>query len=253
MGEKGHDCFVPSACWRKIRSGILSTTRFSGILFLNKHRLAVYDIGDGSMEWQLRAERSLFYQNCGDFDTKATGILLICDDDKWEKVAENIIRVTMWHRKQLIGREVLSERSRRVKYVKAPIRIAWYYEHVYLTTPEMLGLSLKRIAMEEEHIKKERGSRPECLGNGEGDFEAWPQRFFINITSDLLKYVYFFAAIKNSIAYNLQNPRYAIITTKQDYPILRIYPELKTWKGWDLYVYGPKQNSENTGEKPNPK
>lgn len=36
----GQMCFVPSACWRKIRNGILSTARFTGILFIGKHRLA---------------------------------------------------------------------------------------------------------------------------------------------------------------------------------------------------------------------
>ena len=42
--------FIPSACWRKIAPGILSTTRFSGMLIAGKRRLAVYDIGDGAME-----------------------------------------------------------------------------------------------------------------------------------------------------------------------------------------------------------
>lgn len=39
--------FIPSACWRRIASGILSTTRFTGMLVAGKQRLAVYDIGDG--------------------------------------------------------------------------------------------------------------------------------------------------------------------------------------------------------------
>ena len=42
--------FIPSACWRKIAPGILSTTRFTGMLMAGKHHLAVYDIGDGAME-----------------------------------------------------------------------------------------------------------------------------------------------------------------------------------------------------------
>lgn len=44
-------CFIPSACWRNIAPGILSTTRFTGMLIAGEHRLAVYDIGDGTMEW----------------------------------------------------------------------------------------------------------------------------------------------------------------------------------------------------------
>lgn len=42
--------FVPCACWRNIAPGILSTTRFTGILVAGTHRLVVYDIGDGVME-----------------------------------------------------------------------------------------------------------------------------------------------------------------------------------------------------------
>lgn len=36
--------FIPSACWRNIAPGILSTTRFAGVLVAGKERLAVYDI-----------------------------------------------------------------------------------------------------------------------------------------------------------------------------------------------------------------
>lgn len=39
--------FIPSACWRKITPGILSMTRFVGMLVGCQQRLAVYDIGDG--------------------------------------------------------------------------------------------------------------------------------------------------------------------------------------------------------------
>jgi len=122
----GHECFIPSACWRKIRTGILSTTRFAGILMLGNHRLAVYNIGNGDISWQLRAERSLFYKNYGDYETKATAMLLICDDDKRIEIARRIIRATMWQRKQLIGHEGECERERPVKYSQAPIRLAWY-------------------------------------------------------------------------------------------------------------------------------
>ena len=51
--QKPH--FIPSACWRNIAKGILSTTRFAGILCAYDKKYAVYDIGDGKMEWQLRA------------------------------------------------------------------------------------------------------------------------------------------------------------------------------------------------------
>ena len=60
--ESRQPVFIPSACWRNIAPGILSTTRFTGMVLAGKEKLAVYDIGDGSMEWQVRAEGSLFYK-----------------------------------------------------------------------------------------------------------------------------------------------------------------------------------------------
>ena len=54
--------FIPSARWREIAPGILSTTRFAGMLLAYGKKYAVYDIGDGTMEWQVRAESSLYVQ-----------------------------------------------------------------------------------------------------------------------------------------------------------------------------------------------
>lgn len=99
--------FIPSSCWRNIAPGILSTTRFTGILMAGKERLAVYDIGDGSMEWQVRAEGSLFYTKYGSYETKATGMILICQDEKRNKIARNIIRQTMWSRRRLLSNNCL--------------------------------------------------------------------------------------------------------------------------------------------------
>ena len=94
--------FIPSACWRNIAPGILSTTRFTGMLLAGKEKLAVYDIGDGSMEWQVRAEGSLFYTKYGSYETKATGMILICENDKSNKATRNIIRQTMWNWRQTV-------------------------------------------------------------------------------------------------------------------------------------------------------
>ena len=80
--ESRQPVFIPSACWRNIAPGILSTTRFTGMVLAGKEKLAVYDIGDGSMEWQVRAEGSLFYTKYGSYETKATGMILICEDGK---------------------------------------------------------------------------------------------------------------------------------------------------------------------------
>lgn len=94
--------FIPSPCWRKIATGILSTTRFIGMLITDDKKYAIYDIGDGNMEWQVRAESSLFYTRYGRYETCADGMIMICDEDKRMKIAENIIRQTMWNRKQLM-------------------------------------------------------------------------------------------------------------------------------------------------------
>ena len=37
-------------------------------------------------------------------ETKADGMILVCDNDKKRKIAENIIRHTMWNRKSLLIR-----------------------------------------------------------------------------------------------------------------------------------------------------
>jgi len=134
MPEDPEPQFIPSACWRKIAPGILSTTRFVGMLTAYDRRLAVYDIGDGTMEWQSRAERSLFYTKYGKYETKATGMLLICREDARNKVAENIIRQTMWHRRQLLSNSC-AERNKPARWSRSPIRLRTQYEHVYLTTP----------------------------------------------------------------------------------------------------------------------
>ena len=85
--------FIPSACWREIAPGILSTTRFAGMLLAYGKKYAVYDIGDGTMEWQVRAETSLFYRKYGSYETRADGMILICDDGKRDEIGSTIIRI----------------------------------------------------------------------------------------------------------------------------------------------------------------
>ncbi|MCL2409814.1 MAG: hypothetical protein FWC96_09460 [Oscillospiraceae bacterium] len=230
-------CFIPSACWRKIRPGILSTARFSGMLFVGKRRLAVYDIGDGNMEWQLRAEGSLFYRNHGDYETRATGMLFICDDDKRLEVAERIIRMTMWQRKQLTGRESTHERDKPVQYARAPIRLKAQYEHVYLATPASLSEIIGAIYEEEAHTAEYQGDNAKINDPAEGDYEAWPQRCFINTASDLLKYVYFFAAAKELMQLRKRRAtelNYAIILPERDFPILNMYPDVAEMEGLEV-------------------
>lgn len=197
--EDGKPYFIPSACWRKIAPGILSTTRFVGMLLAGEHRLAVYDIGDGAMEWQVLAEGSLLYTRHGSYETRATGMLLVCREDAREQAAKNIIRQTMWNRRQPL-RECCVERDRPVRWSRSPIKLKAQYGRVYLTTPAMLTLSLDRILGEEVSIQalceETGGSCPGSQGVGE-DIQAWPRRMFVNPACDLLKYVRFFSAVKS--------------------------------------------------------
>lgn len=112
------------------------------LLAYNK-KYAVYDIGDGSLEWQVRAESSLFYTKFGDYETKADGMIMICDSGKRNMIAENIIRHTMWNRKTLLN-EQYTERKRPVSFSRSPIKLRTQYEHVYLIAKDKLKDGLKR-------------------------------------------------------------------------------------------------------------
>jgi len=229
--------FIPSTCWRNIRHGILSNVKFTGMFCVGELRLAVYDIGDGKMDWQIRAERSLFYPRFGEeFKTTATGMLLICDEDKRVEIAKRIIKETMWHRKRLIEYESYEERHRPVKYSRAPIRVAHYFEHVYLTTPSRIGRTLANIREEQKCIKKYRSNADYSNHNNKDcDFYAGSQRIYVNLTTDLLKYVYFFTQVKED--YENGRTNYALITQTEDLPIAEMYPKLSELEGWEIYEY----------------
>lgn len=234
--------FIPSACWRKIASGILSTTRFAGMLLMGDHRYAVYDIGDGHMEWQVRAEGSLFYFRYENWEMMATGMLFICRDEARTSAAENIIRQTMWSRKQLLG-DSYSQRSRPTRWSRSPIKLRRQYMHVYLTTPGMLKEDLAVLARA-DHIKETNMAR---LGSkthdpAEGDYENWPTRYFDNFATDLLKYVYFFAAVKDRARY-VGPIEYVLINRPKDAPILNIYGDLLASADWvKHYEYRPAKD-----------
>ena len=110
-----------------------------------EERLAVYDIGDGRMEWQGRAEGSLFHPRYGSYEVQATGMLLICRDGLRNSVAEQIIRYTMWQRRQLLRDRLPAQRERPVRWSRAPIRLRKLYGRVYLTTPSRFRQDLDRI------------------------------------------------------------------------------------------------------------
>lgn len=242
LQEGDRPCFIPSACWRKIVPGILSTTRFVGMLILGGRKLAVYDIGDGTMEWQVRAEGSLFYTRYGSYETKADGMILICRDKNRNVAAKNIIRQTMWNRRQLL-REDCVERNRPTRWSRSPIKLKAQYEHVYLATPETLAISLQRILAEAEYIQHLCGRIDGRLSGsqGIGDIEVHSRRLFVNPATDLLKYVRFFSAVKTYLTPKEEPNYYPIMIElyiqKADMPIAKMYPELYGSEGLTIYVY----------------
>lgn len=248
LQERDRPYFIPSACWRKIAPGILSTTRFAGMLVAGAHRLAVYDIGDGTMEWQIRAEGSLFYTRYGRYETKTTGMLLVCQKEARLKAARNIIRQTMWNRRQLL-REDCVERNRPTRWSRSPIKLKAQYEHVYLTTPETLAISLQRILAEEKYVRSlcDRNGGRLSGSQGIGDIEIHPRRLFVNPAADLLKYVRFFSAVKTYLTPK-EDPNYYPVTIelyiqKADLPIVKMYPELYGLEGSTVYVYQSEKDA----------
>lgn len=243
-----HPHFIPSACWRKIAPGILSTTRFVGVLLAYGERLAVYDIGDGCIEWQVRAEGSLFYTKYGSYETCATGMILVCQDHVRIKTAKRIIQQTMWHRRQMLSTH-FTERDKPVRWSRSPIKLKAQYERVYLATVETLPTCLLRIINEKPTIEKQRGNSPELNDPAQGDYEIWPYRYFANPATDLLKFVYFFAAVMElQSCLNdpyLPNPilRYAVCTRPEDTEILKMYPQIWKLEGLESYEYRPQQNN----------
>ena len=228
--------FIPSACWRTIAPGILSTTRFVGMLVGCRQKLAVYDVDDGHMEWQVRAEGSLFYTKYGSYETRATGMLLVCREEKRDELAQNIIRQTMWSRKQLLSAQCF-ERNRPVRWSRSPIKLKAQYEHVYLTTPNWIQKDVWSILREEGLIRRLSGDKGVRLGEQDAaDIELWPRRLFVSPATDLLKYVRFFAAVKDSLnsekrfgqyAGQIQHELYAPV---RDKAIVHMYPDVNEAK-----------------------
>ncbi len=246
--EDGTPCFIPSACWKKIAPGILSTTRFVGMLLIYGMKYAVYDIGDGSMEWQLRAEASLFYWKYGSFETKADGMILICQDGLREKVAQQIIRQTMWNRRTLL-KDRYAETDKPQRYSRSPIKLRTQYERVYLTTPTKLLLTLDRICDELNEIEEYTEKWSEAQEKKQGDVENYPDRYFLNPAYDILKLVYLFNAAKGQLEaiedgfYSGYKVNYIMMMHEEDLPILQMYPELMKLEGVEVRAYRLTKNT----------
>ena len=238
--------FIPSACWRNIGKGILSTTRFMGMLLAYDKKYAVYDIGDGTMEWQVKAEASLFFYKYGSFETKADGMIMICDEGRRNEIARRIIRQTMWDRKRLL-KDHYTETDKPVRYSRSPIKLRTQYEHVYLTTPSLLSISLERIYNEDYYIENGvEGATP--IGDPkQGDVEIYPHRYYLNPAFDILKLVYFFSTVKNDVEVAEKFPVPEVQRTMVVYPdeleVARMYPDVNEAKRVEIRVYRPVQNS----------
>jgi hypothetical protein len=153
----------------------------------------------------------------------------------------------MWQRRQLLAHGSGYERDRPVKYVRAPVRLKAEYGHAYLTTPKLLNLSIREIAREEDFIASCRDGKEKTSGPAQGDYEDWPYRRFVNIATDLLKYMYFFAAVKNLIATRTAYPNelnYSIALPKRDFSIIKMYPDVLEKEGVVFYEYIPPENAE---------
>jgi len=235
--------FIPSARWREIAPGILSTTRFAGMLLAYGKKYAVYDIGDGTMEWQVRAESSLFYRKYGSYETRADGMILICDDGKRDEIAERIIRQTMWSRKTLL-KERYAETNKPIRYSRSPIKLRTQYRRVYLTTPSRLSVSLQRIYEEDETIASTFPDEEVCYDRKYGDIQIWPMWYYINPAYDLLKFVYFFSEAKSSLKirddedlYYVPKIEFTIILHQEDQRILQMYPDVLQSERVKVLVY----------------
>lgn len=232
--------FIPSACWRNIGKGILSTTRFVGMLVAYDKRYAVYDIGDGTMEWQIKAEASLFFYRYGSTKTKAHGMILICDDGKRDEIARQIIRHTMWNRKTLL-KDQYTETDKPARYSRSPIKLRTQYERVYLTTPALLAQSLERIYDEDYYI--ENGVEGGILLNEpkQGDVEVYPKRYYLNPAFDILKLVHFFSTVKGDVdlAKKMHVPEIQriLVVWPEDLEVAKMYPDVNEAKGVSILAY----------------
>ena len=239
--------FIPSARWRDIAKGILSTTRFAGVLLAYGKKYAVYDIGDGTMDWQLRAESSLFYYKYGSFETKADGMILICEDGKKHQIARQIIRQTMWARNTLL-KDRYAETDKPVKYSRSPIKLRTQYERVYLTTPALLPISLERIYDEEYYIENGVRGAIRLKERKLGDVEVYPVRYYLNPAFDILKLIHFFAEVKDDLDMAkdeyISPIEYFMVVYPEDLEVAQMYLDVNEAKGVNIRVYRPAQGSE---------
>ena len=226
---EGCNIFIPSPAWRKIREGLVSTTRFLGMLYFEKLRLAVYDIGDGHMEWQTYAERSLHFYDYGSHDTRATGILMVCDDGMGIDAGRQIIRHTMWNRKRLLkeANDYGWENPKKRPVSKSPIKLHSDYQRVYLAERSDM-MEVLKIAAAEKKINDYFCKQLNLSENHDwrGMFlENHPDRYYVNLQNDLLRMAVMFKQMKN-LSRNQSIIRYHVIIREKQKELARMYADL---------------------------
>ncbi len=110
--------------------------------------------------------------------------------------------------------------------------------------------SLSTIWAENEYIDALCGDGARLKEAGSGDIEIWPRRLFVNPAADLLKFVYFFAAVKEQMALMENHDlcvkpiHYEIYILPMDQAILRMYPEIILSEEVTVYGYQSEEDTE---------
>ena len=94
-------------------------------------------------------------------------------------------------------KERYTETDKPVRYSRSPIKLRTQYKHVYLTTPSRLSVSLQRIYEDDEAIDTSMPGAERMYDRSRGDVSCGKIRYFYNYACDILKFVYFFSAVKS--------------------------------------------------------
>lgn len=192
----GQNGFIPSAIWRTLRNGIISTTHFLGVLFYNDLRLAVYHIGNGDYDWQLRPECSLHFSHYDEYGLRLTGILLVCNDGCGVNVGKQIIRRTLWERDTLLKRSYC-QNTRPVRYSTSPVRVRADYKHAFLAEEHEIPDVLRMAERDETSFERFAQTVDGGIGGLGHRFAVESNKHhYLSISNDLLHLACFYSDVK---------------------------------------------------------
>ena len=235
MGYRSTDAlrdnsFIPSNKWRELRRGITSTAKFNGVLCYNGMRLAVYDIGNGDMEWQTFAEGSLFFRKYGTYETQMTGMLWVCDGNEID-IAEQILRYTISKRSELMKHSKL-ETNKKWAYSFRPLCLKPNYEKVFITDRNNIAETLRMAECEKRFVDYFTDYLHGTEGQDGYDIDVHPKRYFVNPQGDLLKFAKCFDTVKSKVRfyeemkeknYPIENVEYHILISRKFEKIVKMY------------------------------